>query len=178
MKDKAQLIVDEIEADKMAAESKLEAAKPALQAAEAALQVTLSPPLYLHVLHRALRSERRKLHQQMASGRVSVCCCDHVDSSTESLHDFTRASGGRQQKSQSFTGFSLTQTKVKTETKEEDDHRETILAETSVCAHRFEAVFTHVHTQCVCMTVNRAGPVTPAHSYICVTIIIQRTKSS
>ncbi|CAI5671192.1 unnamed protein product [Oreochromis niloticus] len=52
--DKAQLIVDEIEADKMAAESKLEAAKPALQAAEAALQVTLSPPLYLHVLHRAL----------------------------------------------------------------------------------------------------------------------------
>lgn len=90
MKDKAQLIVDEIEADKMAAESKLEAAKPALQAAEAALQVTLSPPLYLHVLHRALRSERRKLHQQMASGRVSVCL---LSSSTESLHDFTRASG-------------------------------------------------------------------------------------
>lgn len=40
MKDKAQLIVDEIEADKTAAESKLEAAKPALEAAEAALQVT------------------------------------------------------------------------------------------------------------------------------------------
>lgn len=39
MKDKAQLIVDEIEADKAAAETKLEAAKPALEAAEAALQV-------------------------------------------------------------------------------------------------------------------------------------------
>lgn len=40
VKDKAQLIVDEIEADKAAAESKLLAAKPALEAAEAALQVT------------------------------------------------------------------------------------------------------------------------------------------
>lgn len=40
VKDKAQLIVDEIEADKTSAETKLEAAKPALAAAEAALQVT------------------------------------------------------------------------------------------------------------------------------------------
>ena len=40
VKDKAQLIVDEIEADKTVAESKLEAAKPAMAAAEAALQVT------------------------------------------------------------------------------------------------------------------------------------------
>lgn len=45
VKDKAQLIVDEIKADKTAAESKLEAAKPALEAAEAALQVTLSHSL-------------------------------------------------------------------------------------------------------------------------------------
>lgn len=39
VKDKAQLIVDEIEADKAVAELKLKAAKPALEAAEAALQV-------------------------------------------------------------------------------------------------------------------------------------------
>lgn len=143
-------------------------------------------PYRLHsVLHCIYTSSTERSGQSDVSfisrWRAAVCpsvCCDHVDSSTESLHDFTRASGGRQQKSQSFTGFSLTQTELKTEIKEEDDHRETILAETSVCAHRFEAVFTHVHTQCVCMTVNRAGPVTPAHSYICVTIIIQRTKSS
>ncbi|MBN3299228.1 DYH5 protein, partial [Amia calva] len=42
VKDKAQAIVDEIEADKLVAESKLEAAKPALAEAEAALQ-TIKP---------------------------------------------------------------------------------------------------------------------------------------
>lgn len=41
VKDKAQVIVDEIEKDKGIAEQKLRAAKPALDAAEAALQVCL-----------------------------------------------------------------------------------------------------------------------------------------
>lgn len=39
MKDKAQKIVDEIDLEKVKAESKLEAAKPALEEAEAALNV-------------------------------------------------------------------------------------------------------------------------------------------
>ena len=39
VKDKAQVLVDEINADKAVAEGKLEAAKPALLEAEAALQV-------------------------------------------------------------------------------------------------------------------------------------------
>lgn len=47
VKDKAQKIVDEIDTEKVIAESKLEAAKPALEEAEAALNVSsvlLSPP--------------------------------------------------------------------------------------------------------------------------------------
>lgn len=39
MKDRAQKIVDEIDLEKVKAESKLEAAKPALEEAEAALNV-------------------------------------------------------------------------------------------------------------------------------------------
>jgi dynein heavy chain len=39
VKDKAQKLVDEINSEKMVAEAKLEAAKPALQEAESALQV-------------------------------------------------------------------------------------------------------------------------------------------
>lgn len=42
VKDKAQIIVDEIEADKVIAEGKLEQAKPALEEAEAALN-TIKP---------------------------------------------------------------------------------------------------------------------------------------
>ena len=40
VKDKAQLIVDEIAVEKAIAEEKLEAARPALEQAEAALQVS------------------------------------------------------------------------------------------------------------------------------------------
>lgn len=48
VKDKAQAIVDEIAGDKKAAESKLEAAKPALAASEAALQVRVQISLVLY----------------------------------------------------------------------------------------------------------------------------------
>ena len=48
VKDKAQKIVDEIDHEKVKAESKLEAAKPALEEAEAALNVSseciINPP--------------------------------------------------------------------------------------------------------------------------------------
>lgn len=41
VKDKAQKIVDEIDSEKVKAETKLEAAKPALEEAEAALNVSM-----------------------------------------------------------------------------------------------------------------------------------------
>lgn len=44
VKDKAQKIVDEIDNEKVKAESKLEAAKPALEEAEAALNVSSDLP--------------------------------------------------------------------------------------------------------------------------------------
>lgn len=49
VKDKAQVIVDDIAIDKAAAEEKLEAARPALEEAEAALQVRIKDTLNIHV---------------------------------------------------------------------------------------------------------------------------------
>lgn len=45
VKDKAQMIVESIEKEKVIAEEKLEAARPALEEAEAALQVRYTTPL-------------------------------------------------------------------------------------------------------------------------------------
>ncbi len=81
VKDKAQLIVDEIEADKTAAESKLEAAKPALEAAEAALQVThththacfLSVLLLLTDRHEHRGGFRTLLNYQQRASEVKRC---------------------------------------------------------------------------------------------------------
>lgn len=54
VKDKAQKIVDEIDSEKIVAEAKLEAARPALEEAEAALNVSEHPPPHSAVLLKPL----------------------------------------------------------------------------------------------------------------------------
>lgn len=64
VKDKAQKIVDEIDSEKVVAEAKLEAARPALEEAEAALNVR---DIFLHSPVHLKPSEMKKLHQDSNS---------------------------------------------------------------------------------------------------------------